>query len=83
MEQLNVKYSELRATIERLYSLTKRIEGDNCKLSLKTSVNNDLQYWDLDWDSYLLEIENEFNMQFEGLNYDDYCPEVGYTVSEL
>ena len=83
MEQLNIKYSELRITVERLFSLTKRIEGDDCILSLKTSVNNDLQYLDLDWDYFLLQIENEFSTQMEGLVYEEYFPEVGYTVTEL
>ncbi len=84
MTEILVTYSEAKDTIKRMYSLIRRtLSGQRIKLTLETSIYQDLGVLGLDWDSFLEEFEKEFDSNLEGLQYNIYFDEEGIEWSDI
>jgi hypothetical protein len=69
---LEIEFKELKNTSVRMRALVKRTLGTDS--NSRTSFH-DMGVEGLDWDSFLEEYFNEFGVELEGLEYEDYFTE--------
>lgn len=72
-EKIEISLSELRFVTESVFNIVSDIGGINpTKLSLKTSINNELGIQGDDWEDLVIKVKQEFNCEFSELNFYDY-----------
>src|SRR5260370_6923084 len=82
MQEIKIKYRDLRQTIERIKDLVSETTlYDKKKMTLKTSINHDIGVQGDDWDDILLDLRNKENLTLDGLNFYDYFYDEGQLSS--
>ena len=80
-EIIEIKYGELRKLTEKLIAIiSEETRLPINKISLKTSINNQLGIEGDDWFLIQDRIQAEFNFDFKGFNFNEYFYEEGENV---
>ncbi|WP_313377070.1 hypothetical protein [Chishuiella sp.] len=53
------------------------------KIKLTVAYYQDYKLYELDWNEFLLEYEDQFNSSLIGLNYERFFPEIGDNILRL
>ncbi len=82
MQEIRIKYRDLRQTIERIKDLVSETTlYDKEKMTLQTSINHDIGVQGDDWDDILLSLQDKENLTLDGLNFYDYFYDEGQLSS--
>ncbi len=78
MQNITVKYSEVKKAIEEVKNLIENTIGvKSSKIKLNNAFYQDFGVYELDWDEFIIAYENKFNSNLEGLLYERFFAEVG------
>ncbi|WBL23798.1 DUF1493 family protein [Zunongwangia sp. HRR-M8] len=71
-EKLNITFSELRRIYSAVILFTEKRASWYKKPNSKTRIEEDLGFYGMDNEQFLLDFSKEFNVDFENLEYSEY-----------
>ena len=72
MKKREITYSELKESYLFMQNLVRRYVDKNDKINLKTKIVDDLELWGDDNEVLLLELRDEYNVNFDNFDYSKY-----------